>query len=133
MLSRHDKYPIPCARVHGAMGAGNLSLRASATCFAHQSEQRAAAEFSLFDLVRDPSAVSCAVRITSIRPLCSLPPEPVGTGETVRRASIDDRGQPMAWINALGGWARRGERRHLANVAGAVLLLTLGATLAAGV
>lgn len=38
----------------------------------------------------------------------------------------------MAWVNALVGWARCGERRHLVAVAGPALLLALTATLAMG-
>lgn len=92
MRFRHDKYPIPCARVHGAMGADSLSLRASAARFAHQNEQRPAVEFSLFDLGRDPAAVGGAVKITRVLVLGSLPQEPSRTGQAVGGASFSDHG-----------------------------------------
>ena len=40
---------------------------------------------------------------------------------------------PLAWINALFGWARCGERRHLTITTGGMLLLALTATLTMGV
>lgn len=172
MLHRHDKYPIRCARVHDAIGADALHLRAS-TGIAHQGTQRAAVEFSLFDLGRDPSAVGSTVRLTRISPFSGFAAEPVGALQAAGGASFGDHRSgsegfahvpnepfglrflgrhlaqqfkgcnggrqqhddvaPLAWINAAVGWARSGERRHLATVAGAVLLLALGATLAAGV
>ena len=92
MRFRHDKYPIPCARVHGAMVASSLSLRASAACFAHQNEQRPAAEFGLFDVGCDPAAVGSTVRITRIVPLSSLAAHPVGALQAASGASFGDHG-----------------------------------------
>ena len=91
MRFRHDKYPIPCARVHGAIGAGASHLRAS-TGAAHQNEQRAAVEFSLFDLGRDPAAVGSPVKIARVLVLGSLPQEPSRTGQAVGGASFSDHG-----------------------------------------
>lgn len=127
MRFRHDKYPINCARVHGAMGADSLSLRASAGRFAHQGEQRAAVEFSLFDLGRDPAAVGGTVEITRVLVLGSLPQEPSRTGQAVGGASFSDHGSSSEGFRrdpneALGlrflaghlaeKFQRRGDGRH---------------------
>lgn len=126
MRFRHDKYPIPCARVHGAMGADDFPLRAS-TGAAHQGAQRPAVEFSLFDLGRDPAAVGGAVKITRVLVLGSLPQEPSRTGQAVGGASFSDHGSSSEGFQhdpneALGlrflaghlaqQFQRRGDGRH---------------------
>lgn len=172
MLHRHDKYPISCARVHGAMGADALHLRVS-TGAAHQGAQRAAAELALLNAGGGSAAVRGHVGAAGIVPLGSLPAHPVGAGKSIRRAALIghrsapgfahdadqpfclrfaaghfaqqfqgrggagdqhvDGAQPMAWLNALFGWARCGERRHLTVTTGGMLLLALTATLTMGV
>lgn len=87
MRFRHDKYPISCARVHDAIGADALHLRAS-TGLTHQGTQRAAREFGLFDLGSDPAAVGGAVRLSSIVPFRSLSAHPVGALQPAGGASI---------------------------------------------
>ena len=125
-VSQGHCYPTHTPAVHGAIGAGASHLRAS-TGAAHQGAQRAAVEFSLFDLGRDPAAVGGAVKITRVLVLGSLPQEPSRTGQAVGGASFSDHGsssegfahdtdQPLGFRllcrQLAEKFQRRGDGRH---------------------
>lgn len=100
MLPRHDKYPIPCARVHDAMGAEAFPLRASTGRIAHQNEQRAAVEFSLLNAGRDGSAVAGPLKLARILPLGGFPQEPRRSGKAIRRTSgVHHRSSPEGFAD----------------------------------
>ncbi|MBP2301544.1 hypothetical protein [Azospirillum picis] len=93
---------------------------------AHQHAQGALGEITALNAGRSRPAVGGKVGPAGIVPFLRLLPHPGGARQAANGASL-------TWPNALVGWARRGEARHLTVTAGAALLLALAATLAAGV